>query len=132
MSKAPSPRPLSVKVIIGWYVFMFILDLSTMVEGLAPLSALGVRGFASTLFGVFTLVLGCYLIVGVWRLWELARKVAIGYACFLLLAKGAIIAVAGGHVAYIGAVAVGCAAQIFILWFLVKRKSAFVKPAQAV
>jgi len=79
-------------------------------------------------------LLQAYLAVGLWKLQELARRIAIGADCYGALT---IILVIVRHPEVIANVAfmIFCTTQLTVIalaiWFLIKRKSAFVKPRTA-
>ena len=85
-----------------------------------------------------------YLVVGLWRLWETARRFAIAYQCLYPLNMWTALilpSIRGWKLSPIPEVAdpaVGIGLAIgqtvvagLAIWFLIKRKSAFVKPPTA-
>lgn len=142
MTKPSSLRPLSVKVIVWWYLLSVLLKIPNL-QGEIAVFNVHLSGSATIFFGVFLMVLFAWLAFGLWHLQELARRVAIGFESYELLnlalsfthpvtralaidfirqqqspeAIGEICALFGRIVI-----------AIAVIWFLIKRKTAFVKP----
>ena len=152
MTKPPSPRPLSIKVIA-------IFFLTTIPAGLFPIwlnegAFLGfpVHGPLLVLITLSTMGLQLFVGIGVWRLKDIARKVAIWLQIFIVTNlwlytfspsfQEAAQSTADKYAALLGIAAVqvdtsirvlltsaiqGSILPILILYFLIKRKSAFAK-----
>ena len=154
MTKPPSPRPLSVKVIAITSILLAILEVLGN-TGLLTwwfdvcshyVSFLGTEmvGWLRLAFHVVDVLLNLYIGLGLWRFSELARKVAIGYLSVLLLSVLFFFGIAFWiiepwlnmpfwirlltirRVSWFLCLVIGLA-----LWFLIKHKSAFVKPAKS-
>ena len=154
MTKPPSPRPLSVKVIailllasgVGGLIAKTVQILAILVQEKPYTEIESVFGilisgwpaaFVSLLVFLVTLVLG----IGLWHRKELVRRVAIGWYAycifnsFLELFSPAIrafylqnldISVATFRI--VVSLAILTILRLIVIWFLIKRKSAFVKP----
>jgi len=146
MTKAPSPRPLSIKIIAAWLVVPSLCR--SILQFFGPVSAhewwfLSIRGlpaFAmSLLWNAVAIVLG----TGLWHLRDSARKVTIGFIVFNLVSitvfrfsqtyQEAFMKHAGSNDPWLVPVGMVLAAAIqfpmvgLVVWFLIKRKAAFVK-----
>ncbi len=162
MTKPPSPRPLSVKVISiiylvtgPFYIWCSLSIIPVLKEWtdlfLSPhqrIALSSLYGLISCVYILFALgVLGPILGIGLWRLKETARRVAIGYqvlwmlnyviaSCSFLAVNSAILLVLRSGrpswtrdiVAWLFCLAVWVTPLLFnlrILQFLIKHKSAF-------
>lgn len=151
MTKPPSPRPLSVKVLSIGYFVGAVAGVGRVIS-VIQYGDIFIFGFLLPpnllrLHDLPLILLGFYLGIGLWRLKEMARRIAIGYTCFGLLDR--IVAVANlsyEHMVmkeslpqglysfvvtgmFFGSYAAEVAILGIILYFLIKRKSAFVKPS---
>ncbi len=153
MTKPPSPRPLSIKIIALIYVFGALGEFGALKSDSILLGFL----VSGTIALVWHLVLGVLLVIlaiGLWRLLEPVRRAAIGYELYNLLSFASMgifnrestietqiqelfsqlgATTAGEKTLVMVAFGIGGTLMFLItvgiLWFLVKRKSAFVKPA---
>ena len=151
MTKSPSPRPLSVKV-------MAIMNVLSGLFSVLSLPAVLTLGAGTTIFGgfiygwpaffynlVFVVLVPITLVIGLWRLKELARRVSLIYVVYGVVntllfslnpARRSEFIEQMAHanlpptvitVSILG----GCLLSVLIsglfLWFLIKRKSAFGK-----
>ena len=157
MTKPPSPRPLSIKVIAIWYMLVslpafFFLQTSNSFFGLL-LTGTSVIPY-NLCMALLYLVAG----IGLWKLWEPARRTAIYLQCYYALniwlayanpsyrdfmaqniiarspniPQSSIVSFLPFFIAFAGLLKT--ARTGIVLWFLIKRKSAFVKattPTQA-
>ena len=156
MTKPPSPRPLSIKVISGVYLFGSVAAFLSL-HHTASLFGLVISGRTAFLQNRILALLLLGLAIGLWRLHETARRISILYECYNLLETWVLMPLffnpqssssvirdfivkdlpqgASGNptsmrlVLMIGAVCgfAMCIITPTIIWFLVKRKSAFVK-----
>ena len=146
MTKPPSPRPLSIKIIAAWLVVSSLCRLLLQLFG--PVSAsewwfLSIRGLPAFVMSVFWNALAVSLGIGLWRLWNWARKATIGFIAFNLVTatafrfsqtyQEALMKHAGSNDPWLVPVGMVLAAAIqfpmvgLVVWFLIKRKAAFVK-----
>ena len=147
MVKLPSPRPLSIKIIAITYI---VGSLASIFSPQSPVVFFGIytSGWLALCQNLLYGLVGFYVGFGLWRLREIARRVSIGWTLWglpnMVLAlvipstrvklaeemgsqgvfdPSATILIA--IVSYIGmSILLGIQ-----LWFLIKRKQAFVKPA---
>jgi len=139
-----NPKPLSIKVIAIFHlmaVFAF-LDLQRPSEVLG----LYLTGLSAICYSLFLIALGVYVSFGLWNLAESVRKVAIGWQVFTVLNRFASILVPSARARYLEETAsigfINLQVDILldfllfiistglIIGFLIKRKSAFVKPKE--
>ena len=144
MTKSPSPRPLSIKVIAIWHILSCILAVFYLEQDFQILEVIISGGLAFAL-NVIMLMLSLYVGVGLWRLKEIARRIAIVMtSCGLLImvlgviiptSRATLLAAAppefgpsGAVVGLILGLVVASVPSGLELWFLIKRKAAFGKP----
>jgi len=145
MTKPPSPRPLSIKVISGYFLLLCILEIPLDIGDLYTASPLvfDIHGLAALTINAFEVIILLYLGFSIWYLSNAARLIAICYSVYMALDSLIFFSktyiripfmdpspsstLAGFVVLLITAfyliMSVAC------IWFLIKRKSAFVKPA---
>ena len=145
MTTPPSPRPLSIKVLICWGILEASVRGFLITRGHYDyfLQVVRVTGWAASAFHLLFVSVTLYLAIGLWRLREVARKVAIGYACYTLLdALLAVLIFSGelygrsvaapdtAHDMHIPLLIQATRAITFgwIVWSLFKHKAAFGKP----
>lgn len=130
MTKTPSPRPLSIKVIAALFAaaaisFLFSLQAPALFFGTFIL------GPTALVNNIVMVLLEAYLAINLWKLHERARRIAIGVDCYWAL--NTVLAVIKYWTVADSAFMGYCIVQLAIiapaLWFLIKRKSAFVRPA---
>ena len=146
MTKPPSPRPLSIKVIAilfvlsgTQYVYHLYQHYTLKLEHLALVLGVTVSGQVALYLDFLLMFLSFYIGFGLWRLSEFARKVAVGVTVYVILTimiwlvqhtagKSAVpVEVYGGVIWLVSSV---CYSMV-VIWFLIKQKSAFVKPAKS-
>ena len=159
MTKPPSPQPLSIKVIAITYVvsgFWHILSLiSIVMGGGTTVAGFLVYGWLAFFYNLIVAVMvPLSLGFGLWRLEERIRRIAAWWQGFTILyslcarlnsearikfieeiahARGvepAAIAPILTAMWFLG-LSIGVGLSGLVLWFLIKRKSAFVKPRMA-
>ena len=148
MTKPPSPRPLSIKVIstflIGWGIYSFIrYPYYAEVVHISDTQREWVTLFQVGSLSLLLISLG----LGLWHLREFARRAAIGFACMVALYRFAetfspetrtMLAEMARRMEVNDASIITIVLVFYplftlliwgpIIWFLIKRKSAFVKP----
>lgn len=161
MTKPPSPRPLSIKIIIVYFTVITATGTLGLLlwiiapDGIRSITPANVPhlGFAlsidtARLFSCIFIPLHGYAVFGLWKLRAQARQLAIGLTIYALM--NAILCTlspitrelttatyqsAGTPplvVWFLNARLLSISSSIVIIWFLIKRKSAFVKPAPPV
>ncbi len=142
MNKPPSLRPLSIKVIVAWEMLTGLAMGLALIGGRQPVIIFGFRtvGWTAVASGLLLLALQFYVAVGLWRLSELARRIAIGYFTYgfvnLTISHLTGQSTSGSSLRQEGAgpiwwcltlalTGVACGLPI---WFLIKRKAVFGKP----
>jgi len=146
MTKPPSPRPLSIKVIA---IIFGVTAAVQLIDVRSDIAVIGVvlSGTVAMVVNALQSLLQLWLMVGLWKLREIARRVGIWYSVYgvavtmwwlesILDDMSEIWRPTGIDPSF---VRVGLTASIFCMlmlsllipWFLIKRKSAFVKPKTA-
>ena len=139
MTKPPSPRPLSIKILAVLYLVG--VPVSILMGSLAKpgiIFGITVHGWIGTLSNLCLVGLSLYLGFGLWRLQEMARKIAIWWQVyalanlwlylFLFLAQLDTSAVnENTRRGMTSALTGSTISAVTITWFLIKRKSAFTK-----
>ncbi len=131
MTKPPSPRPLSIKVIALGHLAVFLFIAAYMYSPHYTSE--------TPMVDIFLMSICAFLAVGLWALREVARWVAIGLAIFLLLFPFKESLEIIQHPPYdiprgtwVPQLLKWCfLASILFgaeIWFLIKRKAAFGKP----
>ena len=150
MTNHPSPRPLSIKVI----AILFVLSSLTFMTGIPATSTLilgfYVSGWIAFVYHLCLIILGLVIGLGVWRLHETARRLAIADSTYFVIQNILTIIIPTTRMMYVyhlmtenglGALKaslrfganqlVRCMLYALVIWFLIKRKSSFVNPRQA-
>lgn len=137
MANLPSPRPLSIKLIVMLYASLAIVHFFSLSNGVTVFGFFDAVGQAGTLIHSSLIFLCSYLVLGLWRLSAIARRVAITYASYDLLNGCLMIINLTGRVTsahepdYVRGFIVGIVAVIVmfgvVVWFLITRKAAFGK-----
>lgn len=151
MAKRPSPRPLSIKVLAVYYLYASVAFTVTMLT--APASAVlcgrYVSGALAVLHNSVVPIVWLLLGLGLWRLVEVARRVAMGWEAYLLLNALVTFLIPASRtiaiekvieqtsqaeldrstatVTMLGVMAVTALLTAVRLWFLVKRRAAFMR-----
>ena len=154
MTKPPSPRPLSIKVIAIIYGLTALFQLSDVGSDVAVVGIF-LSGGSAVLMNILYSVLQLWLRFGVWKLWDIARRIAIGWQLYGLVFqvwwlssehmqklvadmrdiwRPAGIEPSVVQAIYTATFSVGIVIVfgLIVIWFLIKRKSAFVKAASSV
>lgn len=148
MTEPSSPRPLSIKVIAAWMVVSSLYRFLLQFFGPVSVSEwwfLSIRGLPAFVMSLLWNALAVSLGIGLWRLWNSARKITIGFIVFNLVSatafrfsqtyQEALMKHAGSYNPLLIPAALLLAAAIqfpvvgLAVWFLIKRKAAFVKPS---
>lgn len=134
----PSQRPLSIKIIVWWYILLVFLKIPNLQGHISVLNVY-LSGSAAVVFGVLLMVLFGWLALGLWRLQQGVRWSAIAVEIYELIN----LAVSYAHpttrtlwVQYMHQLGADAAGEIFgivarilialaIMWFLIKHHSAF-------
>ena len=151
MTKPPSPRPLSIKVITSWYLLLILTKIAIWQDWQGDIAIFNFyfSGYLAILVNVSLIVLWAWIVIGLWGLWDIARRVAIGFGVYELIniiaafvhpvtrllaiahIRGQNLAapneVSPEMVGNILALLVRIISAGVMIWFLIKRKSAFVK-----
>ena len=129
-------------------LYELLLDVHHLQEVHTWVFGIVVSGVAAASCDLLIATVELWLGVGLWRLYELARRVAIGLACYTMVlvlldflnhdsqrsADLAKLSPGAAHMISLGAMIFRVTIMIFMsieIWFLIKRKSAFVKPVQS-
>ncbi len=144
----PSPRPLSIKVITIDYLYRFVFQIFTLPISKAVFGFV-LSGTPTLCANIFLSLLYLYFSLALWRLNDRTRRFAIGYECYNILNGWAALANPSQRFAIEkvwnqqGLTLSSTTASTFvfvflavtipiipcvIIWFLIKRKAAFVKP----
>ena len=130
MTKPPSPKPLSIKLIALFFLItaigLWVVFPTDFRAGTSSFLGLSLKGLVARGYLLGDILLISYLPIGLWRLYRPARFLAIAVIVISLLENVHIdsqglraITVLHALDAYVLSLA--------MIWFLVKRKSAFIK-----
>lgn len=146
MTKPPSPRPLSIKLIAVRYFFMTLRGVA-YIRPHAAILIFSVHGSPAYLWRLVEVSLLCYLSIGIWRLRPMARRMGMlveAYYVLQLLLMNSVMSVKSRLVenlmqdamspqtastALLSQSAAYAVASGLVIWFLIKRKAAFGKRA---
>ncbi len=138
MDRQRSP-PLSIKVIASLFLISSLIVpwVSYVLKGTIALGVY-ISGWLAVLYTLLSTVLLLYAGVGLWRLQEKSRLIAIGWLCWgglncllLLLISPLSVMLQSGAVPRSWQVGVNLLGSLLSfavqLWFLIRRKQAFIK-----